>query len=73
MKETFTGEIEKTEWVIESPKFGKRRIWKDRGGHFYIVHNMAYRRYDGDDCDVYKAERVTDIHDDNVPLSEGKA
>lgn len=58
MTAAFTGEIKKTGWVIQSPKFGKRRIWEDDGGFFYVVHNMAYRHYDGDDCEVYKAETV---------------
>lgn len=68
MRKFYTGII-KTEWVIESPKFGKRRIWKDGGGYFYLVGNIAYRNYDGDDFEVYKAERVSDIHDDNVLFS----
>ena len=56
----FTGEIEKTEWVIECYKFGKRRIWKDNGGFFYVVNNIAYRYYDGpgDDLKVYKSATV---------------
>ena len=55
----FTGVIEKTEWVISSPKFGKRRIWKDNGGYFFVVGNVPYRRtYDDDDVRVYKADRV---------------
>lgn len=66
--------IKKTKWVIESPKFGKRRIWEDGIGPFFVVNNIAYRNYDGDDLEVYKAERVTDIHDDNIPVpnSEGQ-
>ena len=57
----FTGEILKTEWVIKG-SFGKRRVWKDNGGHFYVVNNIAFRNYPGDDrCDVYKSERVTNI------------
>lgn len=73
LKGAADGECEKTEWVIASPKFGKRRVWIDNVGFFYVVHNMAYRHYDGDDLEVYKAERVIDVHDDNVRLSEGSA
>ncbi len=58
--------IEKTKWVIESPKFGKRRVWKDGIGFFYVVHNRVYRTCAGDDFEVYPAERVTDVYDDNV-------
>lgn len=67
--------IEKTKWVIESPKFGKRRVWKDGIGFFYVVHNMVYRNYPGgDDFEVYEAERVIDVHDDNIQsLSAFKA
>ena len=54
-----SGEILKTEWVVASPKFGRRRVWKDNEGFFYVVHNMAYRHYDGDDLEVYKSERVS--------------
>ena len=61
---------EKTKWVIESPKFGKRRVWKDGIGFFYVVNNVVYRNYAGDDFEVYEAERVTDIDDDNVQISE---
>ena len=69
--------IEKTKWVIESPRFGKRRVWKDGIGFFYVVHNMTYRNYAGDDYEVYVSERVTDTHDDNIivvtaPTSGGK-
>lgn len=60
------GEIEKTKWVIVAPKFGKRRVWRDGLGFFYVVHNTVYRNYQGDDLEVYEAERVTDIYDDNV-------
>jgi len=65
--------IEKTKWVIESPHFGKRRIWKDGIGPFFVVHNMHHRNCPGDDFEIYEAERVTDIHDDNIPIpnSEG--
>ena len=59
MTEDFTGEIEKTEWVIKSPKFGKRRIWKDNGGFFFVVGNVPYRNcYADDEIEVYKAPRV---------------
>ena len=61
---SFTGEIEKTEWVIQSPKFGRRRVWKDGIGFFYVVNNIAYRHYEGDDYEVFKAERVQS----SVPL-----
>ena len=55
-----SGEILKTEWVIQAPEFGTRRIWKDNEGHFYVVNNIVYRYYDGagDDCKVYKSESV---------------
>ena len=55
-----SGEIIKTEWIIQAPEFGKRRIWKDDKGVFYVVHNMVYRDYrgEGDDCKVYKSDSV---------------
>ena len=57
-------EILKTEWVIQSPKFGRRRIWKDGDGFFYVVHNMVYRHYEGDDFEVYKSESVSQFKGD---------
>ena len=50
---------EKTEWVIEGP-FGKRRIWKDSEGFYYLVNNIAFRSWDGesDEIKVYKAKTV---------------
>ena len=60
MRKFYTG-IKKSKWVIEGP-FGKRRIWEDGGGYFYLVNNIAYRNviypYEGDDVKVYPAETV---------------
>ena len=52
----FTGEIIKTELIVEGP-FGKRRLWKDNGGYFYVVNNIAFR-HKRDDCEIYKADSV---------------
>ena len=48
---------EKTEWVIGHQSFGKRRIWKDDEGFYFVVNNIAYREVHeaGDDYDVYKS------------------
>ena len=54
---------EKTEWVIGHQSFGKRRIWKDDEGFYFVVNNIAYREVHeaGDDYDVYKSILVDTI------------
>ena len=47
----------KTEWVIKHTKFGKRRIWEDEEGYYFVVSNIAYRNVHepSEEFEVYKS------------------
>ena len=48
---------EKTKWVIANKRFGKRRVWRDEEGYFFVVGNIAYRTVpdSGDNYNVYES------------------
>ena len=54
--------MKKTEYIIDHQSFGKRRIWEDDEGFFFVVNNITYRTvHEGsEEFDVYKATRVSD-------------
>jgi len=47
----------KSEWVIDHKRFGKRRIWEDEDGYYFIVNNIVYRSvHEGtEEFEVYKS------------------